>query len=82
MSISMLTRRAMLRRSALGFGSLALSALQRGEDLSAQLLPMEKRRQLHHFAPRAKSVIMLLQSGGVSQMDVLDPKPELTRRHG
>ncbi|MAV35532.1 MAG: hypothetical protein CMJ59_08740 [Planctomycetaceae bacterium] len=78
----MLTRRAMLRRSALGFGSLALSALQRGEDLSAQLLPMEKRRQLHHFAPRAKSVIMLLQSGGVSQMDVLDPKPELTRRHG
>ena len=33
-------------------------------------------------APRAKAVICLFQHGGPSQMDLFDPKPELTRRHG
>ncbi|GAG31131.1 unnamed protein product, partial [marine sediment metagenome] len=31
---------------------------------------------------RAKRVIFLFQSGGPSQMDMLDYKPELNRRHG
>ena len=35
-----------------------------------------------HFPPRARSVIQLFMNGGPSQMDLLDPKPELTRRHG
>ncbi len=35
-----------------------------------------------HFPARAKSVIQLFMNGGPSQMDLLDPKPELTRRHG
>jgi hypothetical protein len=35
-----------------------------------------------HFAPKAKSVIFLFMVGGASQMDLFDPKPELTKRHG
>ena len=32
--------------------------------------------------PKAKAVIHLFMNGGPSQMDLFDPKPELTKRHG
>jgi hypothetical protein len=35
-----------------------------------------------HFAPRARAVISLFMSGGVSQVDTFDPKPDLNRYHG
>jgi hypothetical protein len=35
-----------------------------------------------HFAPRAKNVIFLYMSGGVSHVDTFDPKPELNRLDG
>jgi hypothetical protein len=35
-----------------------------------------------HFAPRAKAVISLFMSGGVSQMDTFDPKPALSKYAG
>ncbi len=35
-----------------------------------------------HYAGKAKRVIMLHMSGGVSQMDTFDPKPRLTADHG
>ncbi len=35
-----------------------------------------------HFAPKAKSCIFLFMYGGPSQMDLFDPKPELTKRDG
>jgi len=35
-----------------------------------------------HFAPRARSVISLFMSGGVSHMDTFDPKPALSRYAG
>ncbi len=34
------------------------------------------------FAPKAKSVILLFQNGGPSQMDLFDPKPALDKHHG
>lgn len=37
---------------------------------------------LSHFAPRAKRVIFLFMSGGVSHVDTWDPKPRLTTDHG
>src|SRR5712671_6077348 len=71
------SRRAWLRTSGLGIGALAFDWL-RGQDAGAEdLLP---RRA--HFAPRADAVILLMQNGGPSQMDLFDPKPELTRRQG
>ncbi len=35
-----------------------------------------------HFAGKAKRVIMLHMSGGVSHLDTFDPKPRLTADHG
>src|SRR5437867_413691 len=35
-----------------------------------------------HFAPRAKSVISLFMSGGVSHLDTFDPKPALQKYAG
>jgi len=35
-----------------------------------------------HFEPKAKRVIFLFMSGGVSHVDTFDPKPALARDHG
>ncbi len=35
-----------------------------------------------HFAPRAKNVISLFMSGGVSHLDTFDPKPALVKYAG
>jgi hypothetical protein len=35
-----------------------------------------------HFEPKAKAVIFLFMYGGPSQVELWDPKPELTKRHG
>lgn len=35
-----------------------------------------------HFAPKAKAVIFLFMSGGVSHVDSFDPKPKLVADHG
>ena len=35
-----------------------------------------------HFRGQAKAVIQLFQTGGPSQIDLFDPKPELTKRSG
>jgi len=35
-----------------------------------------------HFPARAKAVISLFMSGGVSHVDTFDPKPDLDRHHG
>jgi hypothetical protein len=43
---------------------------------------MDLRAAAPHFAPRARAVIQLMQNGGPSQMDLFDPKPELTKRNG
>jgi Protein of unknown function (DUF1501) len=75
-----LTRRAFLGRYAGCLGGLALAHLAAGEsraDSAGLLAP----KQPHH-EPRAKAVICLFQHGGPSQMDLFDPKPELTKRHG
>jgi hypothetical protein len=37
---------------------------------------------LPHFAPKAKRVIYLFQSGAPSQIDLFDPKPKLADRRG
>ncbi|MCB1234247.1 MAG: DUF1501 domain-containing protein, partial [Verrucomicrobiae bacterium] len=66
-----LSRRRFLRRSGLGFGSLAL----------AGMLGSEARAGVH-FPGGARSVIHVFLNGGMSQVDTFDPKPELTRRGG
>ncbi|MCE9533420.1 MAG: DUF1501 domain-containing protein [Planctomycetes bacterium] len=70
-----LTRRAFLARYAGSLGSLALAQL--AADARDPLVP-----KAPHFPAKAKAVICLFQHGGPSQMDLFDPKPELTKQHG
>ena len=70
----LLTRRCFFGKSAVGFGTAALASLM-GEELRAADsvgLP-----GLPHFAPTAKRVIYLFQSGGPSQIELFDYKPRL-----
>ena len=62
-----MTRRALFGKAATGVGVAALANL-----LDAEGLP-----GMPHFAPKAKRVIYLFQSGGPSQMDLFDYKPRL-----
>src|SRR5258707_10834197 len=78
-----LTRRTFLQRSASGIGLAALGALL-GERMAAA--PAESAMGglpgFPNFAPKAKRIIYLFQSGAPSQMDLFDPKPELAKRRG
>ncbi|MFT5127309.1 MAG: hypothetical protein ACI8W8_000912 [Rhodothermales bacterium] len=67
-----LTRRQFFGRGASGIGGLALGSL-----LSRDLAAEDALRQVQHFAPRAKRVIYLFQSGAPSQLDLFDYKPGL-----
>ncbi len=71
------TRRHFFSRTASGLGIAAISNLLQ-EDLGAATAP----QGLPHFAPKAKRVIYLFQSGGPSQMDLYDPKPALSNMQG
>lgn len=77
-----LTRRALLKRAAVGFGSLALSSMLADESATQAAVdnPLAAQRPL--FAARAKRIIFLLMSGGPSQVDTFDEKPLLTRDDG
>jgi hypothetical protein len=66
------SRREMLRRCALGFGGVALTALQHA---AASPTPP-------HFPARARNVIFLYMDGGPSQVDTFDYKPALEKYHG
>ena len=70
-------RRDFLRRSLAGIGTLALADLMQGAAAADALAP-----RAPHFPAKAKNVIFLFQEGAPSQMDLFDPKPELTRWHG
>jgi hypothetical protein len=69
-----MNRRAFLGRSAGSLGPLALAHLLAAGGRAAHAAPA--------LRAKATSVICLFQHGGPSQMDLFDPKPELTRWHG
>ena len=73
-----ISRRQLLDRTCLGFGNLVLADLLRG----AESVPNDLRARKPHFPAKARAVIQLVQNGGPSQMDLFDPKPELTKRAG
>ena len=75
------TRRELLQRTAVGFGSLALAGMCAGETPAVGAEdPLAPRQPL--FPARARRVIFLFMSGGPSQVDTFDPKPLLTRDDG
>jgi hypothetical protein len=72
----------MLRRSAVGFGSLALASLLADESHATQRPADPLAAKPPHFPARAKRVIFLFMKGGPSHVDTFDPKPLLTRDDG
>ena len=77
-----LSRRAMLQRSAAGFGNVALAAMLAGESATAAGSTDSAAVKQPHFPARARRVLFLFMSGGPSQVDTFDPKPLLTRDDG
>ncbi len=78
-----LDRRQLLTRTCGSVGVAALATLL-GAD-STQGAPTTGSSGIGlvpHFAPRARRVIYLFQSGAPSHLDLFDPKPDLARRFG
>ncbi|MFI4877157.1 MAG: DUF1501 domain-containing protein [Blastopirellula sp. JB062] len=77
------SRRTFLSNVGFGLGSTALAALFAGES-SAAPSPggIAGQPGFPHFQPRVKRVIFLCMSGGPSQFETFDNKPELTRMDG
>jgi len=83
------SRRDFLQMTSLGMGGLALAhllhadgLLAAGRDHAAGPGGADLRPRPGHFPAQAKSMILLFQTGGPSQMDLFDPKPELQKRSG
>lgn len=76
-----LTRRQLLNRLGMGFGSLALGGLL-GEQSAGAAAANPFAIKKPHFEPKAKRVIHFFMNGGPSQVDTFDPKPMLDRFDG
>ncbi|HVC94139.1 MAG TPA: DUF1501 domain-containing protein [Pirellulales bacterium] len=82
------TRREFLWQAGGGFVGTALTWLLANEGFVAEARASDRPLtsplvpKPPHFAPKAKSCIFLFMYGGPSQVDLFDPKPELTRHHG
>src|SRR5450631_2408676 len=80
------SRRKFLFESCGGISGLGLSLLLDQDGLLAATpsacadRPPNARKP--HFEPRAKAVISLFMSGGVSHIDTFDPKPALSKYAG
>lgn len=79
------SRRQLLARMGIGFGTVALQDLMTASSLSAKeenaggnpLLPKRP-----HFLPKVKRVIHIFANGGPSHVDTFDPKPSLEKYAG
>ncbi len=89
--LDFISRRGFLFQASGGLSGVALAYLLNQEGLlaadpsclpGAAAIDSPVAPRQPHFAPRAKAVISLFMSGGVSHMDTFDPKPDLDRHHG
>lgn len=80
----MLSRRDVFRGIGSSLGGIALGSLLAGRAGAStqEAFRYDVTPRKPHFPARAKRVILLFQNGGASQVDMFDPKPELTKRHG
>lgn len=75
----LLPRRHFLNQCGIGLGGVALAEMLGKATAQATV---EAAPPVPHFAPKAKRVIYLFMSGGPSQLDLFDYKPDLVKRHG
>lgn len=85
----LMSRRGFLSQNAMGIGSVALAWMLQQEQARAKPPALKQERlafnlkpKQPHFAPQAKAMISLFMHGGPAHMDLLDPKPELTKHDG
>jgi hypothetical protein len=83
------TRRHFLKKCTSGLGAIALGSLIGCDPFSsAKADEVAKKNayttasKLAHFAPKAKRIIYMHMSGGPSQLELFDYKPELEKLHG
>jgi hypothetical protein len=72
-----MNRRNFLSGSVLGLGATAFASMMGENKFFAQNDP-----RLPHFAPKAKRIIYLFQSGAPSQLELFDYKPKLREMFG
>lgn len=76
-------RRHFFKKAALGIGGLALASMIDPLDMFSKSSSINPTGlDLPHFAPKAKRVIYLFQSGGPSQLELFDYKPKLNEMRG
>ncbi|MDA9777083.1 DUF1501 domain-containing protein [Rubripirellula sp.] len=80
-------RRCFFKECGLGIAGMAAGSLMfpeagsvRGTEITSSKNPLAPK--LPHFAPKAKRVIYLFHAGAPSQLELFDPKPELSKRDG
>ena len=83
------SRREFLANNAMGVGGVALAWLLQQEQLlarpasvSAEHRAFDMKPKPTHFPPQASAMISLFMHGGPAHMDLMDPKPELTKYDG
>ncbi len=89
------TRRRFLTSAASGLGSMALGSLLAGEGVLPATGDVvtdggvtgggaspERATRKPHFEPTARRAIFIYLAGGISQIELLDPKPRLTELTG
>ena len=81
---SMLNRRRFLGNTTSQVGVAALATLLASSSRAEESAPKAHAALpgFLNFAPKAKRIIYLFQSGAPSQMDLFDPKPELEKHRG
>ena len=81
---TLISRRSALESTGAGFGMLALKSLLAQQSVASQpgraANPLAVRAP--HHAPSAKRCIFIYLPGGPSQIDLLDPKPQVLRDNG
>jgi hypothetical protein len=80
---SSITRREMLRRGGMGFGSIGLAGVMNDAGLTAgdvAINPLSPRPA--QLPAKARRVIHLFMNGGPSHVDTFDPKPALHKYAG
>ena len=77
-----MSRRGFLNQFGMGLGGIALANMMSPTAAVASPTPNPTGSTGMHLPGKAKRVIYLFQSGGPSQMDLLDYKPLLNEKHG
>ena len=78
----LLTRRQLFGKAATGIGTAALASLLNPEAFAASApanAGLHGALQAYHFAPKAKRIIYLFQSGAPSHIDLFDWKPQMEK---